>query len=211
MRLVWRGFGALERTVEASNQLAIRITVLLVFGLLTLAAELGLDILLGGFVAGMIARAALRGRELEQFESKLTAVGFGFPIPFFFVESGLTFDLDALGSASALLKLGLFFALFLVVRGAPAMLLYRGVLGLRERSALAVFCATELPLVVAITSLATAAGEMSSSTAAGSSAPRSSRPSSTRSSAQPCGARMASPPARTRRRRQGPMPEPTTG
>ena len=155
MRLAWRGFGALERTIEASNQLAIRITVLLVFGLLTLASELGLDILLGGFVAGMIARAALRGRELEQFESKLTAVGFGFLIPFFFVESGLTFDLDALGSASALLKLGLFFALFLVVRGAPAMLFYRGVLDLRERSALAVFCATELPLVVAITTLAT--------------------------------------------------------
>ena len=167
MRLVWQGFGALERSVEASNQLAIRITVLLVFGLLTLAADLGLDILLGGFVAGMIARAALRGRELVQFESKLTAVGFGFLIPFFFVESGLTFDLDALGSASALLKLGLFFALFLVVRGVPAMLLYRDVFGLRERSALAFFCATELPLVVAITSLATAAGEMRSSTAAG--------------------------------------------
>ena len=49
MRLVWRG-RHFERTVEASNQLAIRITVLLVFGL-TLAAELGLDILLGGFVA----------------------------------------------------------------------------------------------------------------------------------------------------------------
>ena len=131
------------------------------------ASELGLDILLGGFVAGMIVRASLRGRELVQFESKLTAVGFGFLIPFFFVESGLTFDLDALGSASALLKVALFFALFLVVRGAPAMLLYRGVLDLRERSTLAIFCATELPLVVAITTLATESGKMTSSTAAG--------------------------------------------
>ena len=167
MRLAWRGFGVLERTIEASNQLAIRTTVVLVFGLLTLASELGLDILLGGFVAGMIVRASLRGRELVQFESKLTAVGFGFLIPFFFVESGLTFDLDALGSASALLKVALFFALFLVVRGAPAMLLYRGVLDLRERSTLAIFCATELPLVVAITTLATESGKMTSSTAAG--------------------------------------------
>jgi hypothetical protein len=47
MRLTWRGFRALERNVEASNQLAIRITVLLVFGLLAVASELGLDILLG--------------------------------------------------------------------------------------------------------------------------------------------------------------------
>ena len=119
VRLVWRGFGALERTLESSSQLAVRIATVLVFGLVLLASELGLDILLGGFVAGMIVRAALRGRELEQFESKLTAVGFGFLIPFFFVESGIEFDLEALGSAAAIAKLFLFLALFLVVRGAP--------------------------------------------------------------------------------------------
>jgi Kef-type K+ transport system membrane component KefB len=167
VRLAWHGFGALERTLESSSQLAVRIATVLVFGLVLLASDLGLDILLGGFVAGMIVRAALRGRELEAFESKLTAVGFGFLIPFFFVESGISFNLDALGSAEALGKLALFLALFLVVRGLPALLLYRGVLNARERLALAFFCATELPLVVAITTLATDAGEMHSSTAAG--------------------------------------------
>ena len=167
MRLAWRGFPALERTLESSSQLAIRIAVLLVFGLLFLAAELGLDILLGGFVAGMITRAAFRGREVTVFESKLTAVGFGFLVPFFFIDSGIEFDLDALGSASALLKLFLFFGLFLVVRGLPAMLLYRRLLALRDRTALAFFCATELPLVVAITTIATETGHMRTSTAAG--------------------------------------------
>ncbi len=167
MRLTWKGFGALERTLETSSQLAIRIATVLVFGLVLLAAELGLELLLGGFVAGMIVRAALRGRELEAFESKLTAVGFGFLIPFFFVESGLNFDLEALGSAEAIAKLFLFFGLFLVVRGVPALLLYRGVLKARDRAALAFFSATELPLVVAITTLAIEAGEMHSSTAAG--------------------------------------------
>lgn len=79
--------------------------------------------LLGGFVAGLITRMALQGHELRVFESKLTAVGFGFFVPFFFVTSGIAFDLDALGSVSALLKLAMFFGLFLVVRGAPALLL----------------------------------------------------------------------------------------
>jgi Kef-type K+ transport system membrane component KefB len=167
VRFAWRGFPVLERTLESSSQLAVRLTVLLIFGLVLLAGELGLDLLLGGFVAGMITRAALRGRELAAFESKLTAVGFGFLIPFFFVTSGIAFDLDALGSASALLKLLLFFVLFLVVRGLPAMLLYRGVFDLRERAALAFFCATELPLVVAITTLAVEGGHMRTSTAAG--------------------------------------------
>jgi Kef-type K+ transport system membrane component KefB len=167
VRLAWRGWPALERTFEASSQLAVRITVVLVFGLVLLAGELGLDVLLGGFVAGMIVRLALKGRELQVFESKLTAVGFGFFIPFFFVTSGIEFDLAALGSATALLKLLLFFCLFLVVRGLPAMLLYRSVLQARQRMALAFYSATELPLVVAITTIAIEAGKMKSSTAAG--------------------------------------------
>ena len=167
VRLAWRGWPALERTFEASSQLAVRITVVLVFGLVLLASELGLDVLLGGFVAGMIVRMALKGRELAVFESKLTAVGFGFFVPFFFVTSGIEFDLDALGSAEAMAKLAMFFTLFLVVRGAPALLLYRGVLAARDRAALAFYSATELPLVVAITTLAVDGGHMKSSTAAG--------------------------------------------
>jgi Kef-type K+ transport system membrane component KefB len=145
----------------------VRITVVLVFGLVLLASKLGLDVLLGGFVAGMITRAALRGHELQIFESKLTAVGFGFFVPFFFITSGLEFNLDALGSAEALGKLVMFLVLFLVVRGTPALLLYRGVLNARDRAALAFYCATELPLVVAITTIAVDAGKMRTSTAAG--------------------------------------------
>jgi Kef-type K+ transport system membrane component KefB len=167
VKLAWRGWPALERTFETSSQLAVRITVVLVFGLVLLASKLGLDVLIGGFVAGMIVRMALKGHELKVFESKLTAVGFGFFVPFFFVTSGIEFDLAALGSTTALLKLAMFFVLFLIVRGTPAMLLYRGVLSARDRAALAFYSATELPLVVAITTIATESGHMKASTAAG--------------------------------------------
>jgi len=167
VQLAPRGWRVLERTFEASNQLAVRVTVVLIFGLVFLAGKLGLDVLLGGFVAGLIVRVALRGQELRIFESKLNAVGFGFFIPFFFVVSGIEFDIDALGSLSAILKLLLFFSLFLVVRGLPAMIFYRGTFNLRDRGALAFYCATELPLVVAITTIAVELGHMESSTAAG--------------------------------------------
>jgi Kef-type K+ transport system membrane component KefB len=167
VRYAWRGWPAFERTFEASSQLAVRVTVVLIFGLVLLAGKLGLDILIGGFVAGMITRLALKGHELQVFESKLTAVGFGFFVPFFFVTSGIEFDLAALGSAEAIAKLVMFFVLFLVVRGVPAMLLYRGVLATRERAALAFYSATELPLVVAITTIAIEEGHMKTSTAAG--------------------------------------------
>jgi Kef-type K+ transport system membrane component KefB len=157
-----------ERTLESSSQLAVRWFVVLVFALALLANKLGLDLLLGGFAAGLITRQVLQKSEVEVFDSKLNAVAFGFFVPFFFVVSGLRLDVDALfSSVSSVAKLLLFFVLFLVVRGTPAMLLYRGVLPLREdRLALALFSATQLPLVVAITTLAVEEGHMRSSTAA---------------------------------------------
>jgi Kef-type K+ transport system membrane component KefB len=161
------GWPLLERSIESSSQFAVRLAALLVFGLAELATHLGLDVVLGGFVAGMITRMAVRGREVTVLESKLSAVGFGLLIPFFFITSGVQFNLDALvNSPSALLKLPLFLGLFFVVRGVPALLLYRDVFGSRDRLALACYSSTALPLVVAITSVAVQDGRMRSSTAA---------------------------------------------
>ncbi len=167
VRSTGRRWHVLERTLESSSQLAVRLIVLLVIALVALAAKLGLDLLLGGFMAGLIVRQAVGKREVEQLESKLSAVGYGFLIPFFFVVSGMNFDLDALlGSATALVELPLFLALFLLVRGAPAMLLYRDQLDRRGRTSLAIFSSAQLPLVVAITSIAVDEGKMDPATAA---------------------------------------------
>ena len=167
VRSVGRGWNLIESTLESSSQLAIRCTVVIVFLLATLAADLGLDLLLGGFVAGIIVSLAVRGREIGVLESKLTAVGYGFLIPFFFVTTGVNFDVLALtDDPIRLLEVPMFAALFLLVRGTPALLLYRGVFELRDRLALAFYSATELPLVVAITTIAVEGGDMRSGTAA---------------------------------------------
>jgi len=156
-----------EQTLESSSQLVVRWILVLVFALALLAFELGLDLLLGGFAAGIITRQVLKTRELPAFDSKLTAVAFGVFVPFFFVVSGMNLDVNALfASVSGVLKMLLFFLLFFVVRGTPALLLYRRVLGARDRFALAFMTSTQLPLVLAITALATAGGHMRESTAA---------------------------------------------
>jgi len=156
-----------ERTLETSSQLAVRWIVVLVFALALLAFELGLDLLLGGFAAGIITREVLRKREMPAFDSKLTAVAFGVFVPFFFVVSGMNLDVAALfASVAGVAKMGVFVLLFLVVRGAPALVLYRGVLDKRARIALALLTSTQLPLVLAITTVATNTGHMRPSTAA---------------------------------------------
>ena len=167
VRFSERTLPVFERTLENSSQLAVRWIVVLVFALALLASELGLDLLLGGFAAGLITRQVLKTREIPAFDSKLNAVAFGVFVPFFFVVSGMKLDVSALfGSVSGVLKLFLFFLLFLVVRGTPALLLYRGVLDARERAALAFMSSTQLPLVLAITTLAVETGHMRASTAA---------------------------------------------
>ena len=153
-------------TLETSSQLAVRTILVLVFALAALAYELGLDLVLGGFAAGLITRQLLKERELPVFDSKLKAVGFGVFIPFFFVVSGMKLDISALAHPSGIEKLVLFFFLFLVVRGTPALLLYRKVLDRRQRIALALLSSAQLPMVVAIVDVAVSSGHMRGSTAA---------------------------------------------
>jgi Kef-type K+ transport system membrane component KefB len=167
VRSAGRTLPVFERTIENSSQLVVRWIIVLVFALALLANELGLDLLLGGFAAGVITRQVLSSRELPSFDSKLNAVAFGVFVPFFFVVSGMNLDVAAIfDTATGVAKTLMFFALFLVVRGTPALLIYRSVLDTRERVALALMSATQLPLVIAITTLAVGTGHMRSSTAA---------------------------------------------
>ncbi len=72
----------------------------------------------------------------------------------FFIATGMDYDLDALFSnTAALLLVPGFAVLFLLTRGLPAMLLYRGRLPAGDRTSLALFSAAALPLLVAITQI----------------------------------------------------------
>lgn len=150
----------LNRHLHTTSQLPVRLAVLLVAALAVFAVELGLELLIGAFAAGLIVGMVTRGEESEPFHHKLDGLGFGFLIPIFFVVTGVKFDLDALlGSTTSLLCVPLFLALFLLVRGVPVCL-YRRELAGRDRLALAFYSATALPVVVAITQLGVATKQM---------------------------------------------------
>ena len=124
---------------------------LLLAGFVALAERLGLEVILGAFTAGVILSLIDRDALMTHphFRTKLEGAGFGVFIPVFFVGVGLTFDLDALTSSTAtLLRLPLFLAALLLVRGLPA-LLYRGFVGDRRAVAAGLLQATSLPFIVA--------------------------------------------------------------
>jgi Kef-type K+ transport system membrane component KefB len=151
----------LRQHLNTSSQLPVRVSVLLVILLVYLTIQLGLDVLLGAFAAGIVVRLLISEEDREPVLSKLEAIGFGFLIPIFFIVSGINFDFSALEhDASAVLRIPLFCLAFLVIRGLPAMLLYRRTLTSREQRALAFFSATGLPLIVVITTIGVDEGRM---------------------------------------------------
>jgi Kef-type K+ transport system membrane component KefB len=151
----------LHRHVQSSAQLPVRISVLLIIGLVFLALRLGLDVLLGAFAAGIVVRLFVQGEDRTIVRGKLEAIGFGFLVPIFFIVSGMQFDVRALvASPTGLLRVPLFLVLFLVVRGTPALLLHRRDLPRRQLVPLALFSATGLPLIVVITTIGVEEGRM---------------------------------------------------
>ncbi|WP_127793640.1 cation:proton antiporter [Agromyces sp. LHK192] len=144
-------------TLHTSGQFAIRLVVVVLVALVALSVVLGLDMLLGAFVGGIVYRLLLTGapeREVSVIEGKLEAIGYGLLVPVFFIETGVTFDLAALiGDPVALASIPLFLVLFLVVRGIPSSFAAPAGASLRDRSATALFGATALPIIVAVTSI----------------------------------------------------------
>ncbi len=142
---------------DETAQITLRATVLLLVALIAITEQFHLDAVLGAFLAGVVLRQWV-GTAAPQLEAKLDAVGYGFFVPVFFVSSGMALDLASI--AQAPLRLGLFFALMLVVRGGPALLVYRRVLPARQRVQTALVSATALPVLVALTEIGVRSGTM---------------------------------------------------
>lgn len=158
----------LVRLQESTSMIRVRGAAFMLMAFLFFVEKLGLEVILGAFVAGallgFIDQDAMKTH--PQFHMRLQAVGFGVFIPVFFVTSGVQFDLRALiASGPALTSVPVFLAVILVVRGVPA-LLYRGVMNTRNVIVAGLLQATSLPFIVAGVRIGLELGKMSQGTGA---------------------------------------------
>jgi Kef-type K+ transport system membrane component KefB len=151
---------------NATGQVMLRWSVVLLFLLLVIAARFGQDVVLGAMLAGIVLRTWTRrmGIDVGGLEEKFDAVGYGIFIPVFFISSGMTLDIG--GIAGNPLRVVVFFLLLLVIRGLPSLLIYRRVLPLRQRVEMTFITATALPLLVALAEIGLRDGKMLPSNAA---------------------------------------------
>jgi len=140
-------------------ELGVRLSFALLFVFLALSTWLGVEMILGAFLAGALFSFVFRER--EQIMEKLNSIGQGFFIPFFFVVVGVGFDPRvALGRTSpffflSLLGLGLIFKLL------PSLWLRLGRFSWREIFALGFLFSAPFTLMVAIAEIGLQLGLLS--------------------------------------------------
>lgn len=153
----------IERNQDTNAQITIRAVMVLLVGLVMVSALFDLDIVLGAFASGFVLRFIIPGGDMR-LETKLNGIGYGFFVPLFFVVSGMA--IDPMAVAAYPLMLVLFIAALLAVRALPIFFALRIAPETRDmdthgRATIALYCTTALPLIVAITNIATSVGAMS--------------------------------------------------
>jgi Kef-type K+ transport system membrane component KefB len=158
----------LDRLQDTTAEIRVRAAMVLLLAFVVLAEELGLESILGAFVAGAAVGLVDRGSTSHpQFRLKLEALGYGFLVPVFFVSSGLRLDVEGLfSSADALARVPVFLVVLLLARGLPALTFLRA-FGARGTAAAGLLQATSLPFIVTATQIGASLGVMSETTAAG--------------------------------------------
>jgi Kef-type K+ transport system membrane component KefB len=147
--------GNLRRLQDTTAQIRVRGAVVLLIAFAAVAEKLGLETILGAFIAGAMLTLVDRDRAMTHpdFRRKLEAIGFGVFIPVFFVTSGVGYDLQALlAKPSNVIMVPIFLAALVAVRGLPA-LVYRRVIDKRRILVAALMQATSLPFIVAATAI----------------------------------------------------------
>lgn len=115
----------IEELSQVTVQIKVRGALVTLMAFVALATLLGLELILGAFLAGMIV-SLIRAPEDIDLVHKLEAFGYGFFIPVFFIMVGVGLELGILAeSPGNLLLLPILLLVSLIVKILPALLLRR--------------------------------------------------------------------------------------
>lgn len=154
---------------NTTGQTVLRLAMFLLATLIMCTALFDLDAVLGAFAAGLILRTLTPPAALHMITRRLEVVGFTFMIPLFFVVSGMGIDVSAVVAN----PLGLLAVVvgILLCRGVPVLLAEHffdtrsGLTTRAQKAQLALYSAAGLPIIVAVTEVATSSDLLEESTA----------------------------------------------
>ncbi len=137
---------------SATTQIRLRGSFVLALMFTVLAHQLGIENILGAFLAGMIV-SMLSDDDSSHLRQKLDAIGYGFFIPIFFVMVGVNFNFPALlQSRTIFYMVPVLVLCAYVVKLLPA-LLFRILYSWREALAAGMLLSSRLSLLIAISAV----------------------------------------------------------
>ncbi|MGE4552531.1 MAG: cation:proton antiporter [Desulfovibrionaceae bacterium] len=138
-----------RRLLAASDaqEMGVRLSLALLFVFVGVSELVRIEPVLGAFLGGCILSFVFR--EKEPLEHKISALGFGFLIPLFFIHVGMGFDVAAVLSPERLGFVGLLFLLALGVKLVPGLLYPLWGLRLRDGLKAGLLLSSRLSLIVA--------------------------------------------------------------
>lgn len=150
---------------QATVQIKVRgaIVILLIF--VVLAESLGVELILGAFLAGMLV-SLFKSPQDDSLVHKLEAFGFGLFVPIFFIVTGANLNMDALiANPQNLIFLPAILVISILVKLLPA-LLFKSRIGWRSSIAAGFLLNTHLSIEVAIAVIGEQLGLLSPATSA---------------------------------------------
>ncbi len=152
----------LERLASPTSQIKLRGAIALALVFIALADSLGIENILGAFLAGVILSLASSG-STSALRHKLDGIGYGFFIPIFFVMVGVRFDLPALlESREAVILVPFMVLAAYLIKLIPSML-FRVFFSWRETFSAGFILSSRLSLIIAASAIGLELGVISPS------------------------------------------------
>lgn len=156
-------YNLLEGLTHGTAQIGVRAAFALMFIFLALAQSVGVETILGAFVAGLVL-SSLASTGREEIAHKMDALAFGFLIPVFFLMVGVEFDVRSLlQDRQALVLVPTLFVGTLLVKAIPGLLLWIW-FPLRTTFAGMLLLTTQMSVTIAASAIAHQVGAYGAST-----------------------------------------------
>jgi len=147
------------------DEMGIRFSLALLFVFIGLSLALGMDPILGAFMAGAIL--AFVFRKSGDLEQRLSGFAYGFLIPVFFIAVGVQFPLDALADRDVLMAAIGVIVVAIAAKMIPAPLLMMRGLSFRDSLGSGILLAGQLSVIIALAAVGVANGVIDDGLAAG--------------------------------------------
>lgn len=142
-----------KEIAQATAQIEVRGSFALMVAWAALAITLGVEVILGAFLAGALV-SLLTERHESALREKLDAFGFGFFVPIFFIMVGVTFDASALlASRERLILVPLLLAAAFGIK-LGASLIMRVMFNWRQTLSAGMLLSARLSLIIAASAIA---------------------------------------------------------